>query len=74
MASTVILTLRWDDEGEAKINFAGMDKLYGIEKADFLDDVIGMLNEYRCNTENDWAEDYLNASNLTEADKTLMRS
>jgi len=58
MASQVILTLRWDDEGEAKINFDGMDKLYGIEKADFLDDVIYMLTEHREHLGSNWAEDY----------------
>jgi hypothetical protein len=58
MASQAILTLRWDEEGEATINFAGMDKLHGIEKADFLNDVIYMLTEYREQQGLAWAEDY----------------
>lgn len=60
MASKVILTLRWDNEdGEAKINFDGMSELYGIEQADFLNDVIAMLTEQREKLGNTWAEDYL---------------
>jgi hypothetical protein len=59
MASQVILTLRWDsDIGEAKINFDGMDKLWGVEKADFLNDVIYMLMEHREQLGNNWADDY----------------
>lgn len=59
MASKVILSLRWDDEiGEAKINFDGMAKLYGIERADFLNDVIYMLEEYRDKQGESWTEDY----------------
>jgi hypothetical protein len=48
MAKTTILTLKWDhNEGEAVINFAGLDKLFGIEKMDFLDDVIAALVQKR---------------------------
>lgn len=43
-----VLTLKWDrDEGNAVINFSGMDKLHGIEKMDFIDDCIDMLMNYR---------------------------
>lgn len=45
---TTVLTLKWDhEEGQAVINFAGLDKLYGIEKIDFLDDVIAALEHQR---------------------------
>ena len=46
--------------GEAEINFAGMDKLHGIEKVDFLDDAIGMLERYRQRLGTTWANDYEN--------------
>jgi len=59
MASRIILNLRWDDQGEALINFEGLDLLHGIEKADFLDDVIGLLEERREQLGADWAQDYL---------------
>jgi hypothetical protein len=63
MASRVILCLSWDDDiGEAKINFQGMDKLYGIEKSDFLDDVIYMLEEYRAAQGISFFNDYLDKS------------
>lgn len=43
---TTVLTLKWNhDTGEAEINFAGLDKLYGVEKMDFLSDCIAMLQE-----------------------------
>ena len=35
-----------------------MDKLWGVEKADFLNDVIYMLMEHREQLGNNWAEDY----------------
>ena len=41
-----VLTLKWNhDTGEAEINFKGLDKLYGVEKMDFLEDCIAMLQE-----------------------------
>lgn len=59
MASIRVLTLSWDEDlGEAKTNFAGLDKLYGIERADFLDDAIAMLIEQREQLGNTWANDY----------------
>ena len=61
MSSRIILSLKWNDElGEATIDFKGMDKLFGIEQADFLDDVIGMLVKHRVELDDAWAEDYVN--------------
>jgi hypothetical protein len=41
-----VITICWDpDNGEATINFAGLDRLHGIEKMDFLDDAIALLTD-----------------------------
>lgn len=54
-----VLTLCWDpEEGEARINFEGMNKLHGIEKADFLDDCIRMLLAHNEEMGNSFFEDY----------------
>ena len=59
MARERILTLSWDhDFGEGAVNFKGMEKLYGIEQIDFLNDVIALLEEYRANLGEAWTEDY----------------
>jgi len=59
MAAKAILSLKWNATlGEAQIDFAGLKKLHGIERADFLDDVISMLQDYRESMGNDWAQDY----------------
>lgn len=58
MAKISVLTLKWDCEGEAVIDFKGLDKLYGIEKMDFLDDCIAMLIEKREEVVPDCFDDY----------------
>ena len=43
-----VLTLCWDPtHGEARVNLEGINKLHGIEKMDFLDDVIEILLQAR---------------------------
>lgn len=53
-----VLTLCWDPEiGEGHANLDKInEKLFGIEKVDFLDDVINMLVEARDNV--NWVDDY----------------
>jgi hypothetical protein len=53
-----VLTLCWDPEiGEGYANLDKInEKLFGIEKTDFLDDVINMLIETRENV--NWVDDY----------------
>jgi hypothetical protein len=69
MTRKAILTLYWDeDEGQGHINFAGMNKLYGIERADFLNDVIGMLTDYRERIGQSYFDDYLSRPAVTEKD------
>lgn len=59
MSTKTILSLKWNNNhGEAEINFDGMEKLFGIEKADFLNDVIQMLSDYRDECGNNWVNDY----------------
>jgi hypothetical protein len=52
-----IVTLTWDGE-EGHANLTGLDKLYGIEKADFLNDVIQELITARDRLGNSFFDDY----------------
>lgn len=54
-----VLTLCWDpEEGQGTVNLKGLDKLYGVEKVDFLVDVIEILMEEARKQGTEFLKDY----------------
>jgi uncharacterized small protein (DUF1192 family) len=58
-----VLTLCWDeDAGEAAINFEPMQRLYGIERVDFLNDCIALLQDELARQQQQAFADYTTTS------------